>query len=126
MTTYTYDDHGLVTRAVTETEVEWDEEERGWAMTLIDVEADTCDGCGQPLSETLTREAYEGYDSGPPAVCQACKILHRRQGDYVDDKDAHSLRFTVRRTWQEEAHGHRTSDLFGSQAGGDGPALSTG
>lgn len=89
-------------RAVTTTEPEWDPVERAWAIALIDVEADTCKGCGQPLSETLQRDAYEGYDAQPPAVCQGCKIMHRKQREYATDRDLHALRFTVRRTWQDE------------------------
>lgn len=106
MTTHRYDDAGRLVESVTTVEPEWDEVERAWAMTLIDVESDTCNGCGQPLSETLTREAYEGYEAGPPAVCQGCKELHRTQRTYVDDKDLHALRFTVHRTWRDE-HGLR-------------------
>jgi hypothetical protein len=107
VTTYTYDDHGRVIEAVTITESEWDETEQAWAMLLIDIEADTCGGCGQPLTETLTLEAYEGYESGPPAVCQGCKALHRRQEEYREDKDVNALRFSVRRTWEEEKdHGY--------------------
>jgi len=108
VTTYTYDEHGRISEALTITEPEWDETERAWAMTLVDVEADTCGGCGQPLSETMTLEAYEGYESGPPAVCQGCKALHRRQGEYDEDKDVRALRFSVRRTWKDEEtdHGH--------------------
>jgi hypothetical protein len=76
-------------------------------MLLSDIEADVCRGCGQPLSETLTLEAYEGYEAGPPAVCQGCKALHRRQREYDEDKDIHALRFSVNRTWKEEENlGH--------------------
>lgn len=102
---------------MTVTEPEWDETERAWAMLLIDIEADTCSGCNQSLSETLTLEAYEGYESGPPAVCQACKALHRRQSEYSEDKDVNALRFSVRRTWKgEDEHGHRTDHHLGPEA----------
>jgi len=63
------------------------------------VEGDTCPGCGEPLSETLTSEAYQGYKVDPPRVCHGCKALHTRQREYVQDKDLHALRFTVMRTW---------------------------
>jgi hypothetical protein len=102
VTTYTYDEHDRIVEAVTITEPEWDETERAWGMTLTDVEADVCNGCGQPLSESLTLEAYEGYESGPPATCQGCKALHRRQREYEEDKDVRALRFSVNRTWKEE------------------------
>jgi hypothetical protein len=106
VTTHRYDDAGRLVESITTTETEWDEVERAWAMTLTDVESDTCHGCGQPLSETLTRDAYEGYEAELPSVCQGCKALHRQQRNYVDDKDLHALRFTVRRTWRDE-HGHQ-------------------
>lgn len=102
MTRYIYDDHDRLVESVTTVDPEWDETERSWAMLLIDIEADICSGCGQPLSETMTLEAYEGYESGPPAVCQGCKALHRRQREYDEDKDVRALRFSVNRTWKEE------------------------
>lgn len=87
-------------RSVTEVEPEWDDTTRAEALALIDIEADTCSGCGQPLSETLLLEAYQGYQSGPPAVCQGCKALHSRQKDYAEDNDLAALRFTVKRVWE--------------------------
>jgi hypothetical protein len=68
---------------------------------LIDLEADTCSGCGQPLSETLLAEAYQGYRSDPPAVCHGCKALVSRQKDHAEEDDLPALRFTVRRVWEE-------------------------
>jgi hypothetical protein len=70
-------------------------------LTLIDIEADTCSGCGHPLSETLLPEAYQGYRSDPPAVCQGCKARLNREKDYADDGDLPALRFTVKRVWEE-------------------------
>ena len=103
VTTYEYDDQHRLVRAVTETEAEWDDTERAWATALGDVEADACGGCGQPLSETLQPEAYQGYRAGPPAVCQGCKALHARQREYAEDKDLPALRFAVERTWRGQA-----------------------
>ena len=94
-------------------------------MVLLDIEADTCSGCGHPLSETLQIDAYEGYDSGPPAVCQACKVLHRRQTNYVDDRDVHALRFTVSRTWEDPLE-HSGDHFFGEEARESGAALPAG
>jgi hypothetical protein len=105
VTTYEHDDQGRVVRAVTEVEAEWDDTERAWATALLDVEADTCGGCGQPLSETLRPEAYQGYRADPPAVCQGCKALHARQREYAEDKDWHALRFGLHRTWRDP-HDH--------------------
>jgi hypothetical protein len=103
VTTYEYDDGGRVVRAVTVVEAEWDDTERAWATALLDAEADECSGCGEPLSETLRPEAYQGYEVGPPAVCQGCKALHARQRSDADagDKDLHANRYSVVRTWQD-------------------------
>lgn len=88
-------------RAVTEVEPEWDEQSRAEAIALLDVEADTCSGCGQPLSETLRPEAVGGYKVGLPARCHACDALRHAQKDYVELDHFHALRFSVQRTWEE-------------------------
>lgn len=107
VTTFEYDEEDRLIRSVTEVEPEWDDTERAWATALLDVEADTCGGCGQPLSETLRPEAYQGYEAPPPAVCQGCKALHARQRADADagDKDLHANRYAVNRTWRDP-HDH--------------------
>ena len=71
---------------VTETDPEWTEEDRAWAIALLEVEADTCSGCGQPLSETTRAEAEGGYEVPPPTRCHACTALHTHQERYADAK----------------------------------------
>ena len=75
------------------------------------VEADTCEGCGHPLSETTRMEAFEGYDVPDPAACQGCKALINKQSDeeYAQSKYLPAYRFGVVRTWREEGapDGHR-------------------
>lgn len=66
------------------------------------MEADTCTGCGQPLSETTKADAEDGYHSDLPVVCHGCKAVQRRQKDYAEDEFAPALRFTVTRTWRKE------------------------
>ncbi|MDF5758620.1 hypothetical protein [Spongiactinospora sp. TRM90649] len=82
-------------------EAEWDDEQRAWAVALLDLEADTCDGCHQPLSETTLREAFEGYDVSDPAVCQGCKalLIEQRREEYATNPNLPAFRFGVRRTW---------------------------
>lgn len=93
---------------MTEVEPEWDDEARAEALILMEIEADTCSGCGQPLSETLHPGAYSGYRASDPAVCQGCKALHHKAKDYADDEDAHLLRYGVTRTWTPPAdHEHQ-------------------
>jgi hypothetical protein len=80
VTTYEYE-NGLVVRAVTETEPEWDEEQRGWAYALADIEADLCPGgCGQPLVESTAVGADDDYDVRF-IQCHACAARARRTED---------------------------------------------
>ena len=101
VTEYELDEHGRVVRSVTVREAEWDDEQRAWAVALLDLEADTCDGCGQSLSETTTSEAFEGYEVDDPAACQGCKALltKQRQEEYATSPNLPAFRFGVRRTW---------------------------
>lgn len=57
---------------MTETESEWDEEERAWPLALAEIEAGECPGCGHPLEDTL-------YDPEKPpkqwqASYEACSV----------------------------------------------------
>jgi len=65
---------------VTETESEWDEEERAWPLALADVEAGECPGCGHQLADTLH------VDGKPDPIwqvsyeaCTRCAELERVQ-----------------------------------------------
>ena len=69
---------------MTETEPEWTEEDRGWAIALLAVEADACSGCGQPLSESTAPDAEGRYEAPEPTRCHACTPLHKRQQAYAD------------------------------------------
>lgn len=74
-------------------------------MTLLDLEADTCKGCGHPLSEAASREGFEGYEASDPAACQGCKALMIKQRDYADSDYLPALRFGVTRIWKPTPHG---------------------
>jgi hypothetical protein len=54
----------------------WLDEDREWAMALVDIEADTCHGCGQPRTESLD-PANEGHYSASPHRCHACAAMSR-------------------------------------------------
>lgn len=67
-------------RSVGEGEPLWLDDDRAWAMALMQVEADTCSGCGQPRSETMAvkidsrgrkvpAHTYEAH----ALVCAACR-----------------------------------------------------
>lgn len=82
---------------MTEVEAEWDAESRAEAIQLIDLEADACSGCGQPLSESLNPESAGTYEAQLPARCHACDALYHRQKEYAEVPHLHALRFGVRR-----------------------------
>ncbi|MFC5744833.1 hypothetical protein [Actinomadura rugatobispora] len=74
-------------------------ESRAEAIALLDVEADTCTGCGQPLSETTHPDAFGGYKTEPPVRCNGCDALRLGQKDYAEVPHFHTLRWRVHRTW---------------------------
>lgn len=81
VTTYEYDTSGRLVRSITETEPEWDDDERGWAYALADVEAEMCPGgCGQPVAESTAVGADDDYDV-KFIQCHACATRARRQED---------------------------------------------
>lgn len=50
------------------------------------MEADTCPGCGQPLSESTDPDHEGGYEVPLPTRCHACTALHVHQDKYVESK----------------------------------------
>lgn len=77
----------------------WLDDDRDWALALLDLEADACAGCGQPRSESMTREAEFGYIA-EPIRCHACAALARATRDFAGGETPGSsdgLNFTVRR-----------------------------
>lgn len=96
-TTYEYDTRGRVSRAVTRREVEWDDAERGWAVALLEYEADICQGCGGRLSET-TDPASEGHWHVPlPTRCHRCTSLAAAQEPYRETKHGGALLWSAER-----------------------------
>lgn len=81
-------------------EPEWTEQDLAEAIALLKVEADTCNGCGEPLSETTDPEAEGGYDVDAPTRCHACTELARARA--VERPHPEALYFEVRRTWKPE------------------------
>lgn len=66
----------------------------------MQVEADTCSGCGEPLSESTAPAAEGGYDADRPIRCHACTELNRMRDKYPE---GHGLYFGVRRTWTNDS-----------------------
>lgn len=78
------------------TEPEWDETNRAWALALAEVEADSCHGCGQPLSQTTDPDAEGAYEVPAPTRCHACTTLHIHQDKYAEAKPGLMFEVTKR------------------------------
>ncbi len=65
----------------------WTQEDTDLAVALTELEADRCDGCGHPRSESMAREAEDGYRA-EPIRCHACAARDRKargMGEHFDD-----------------------------------------
>lgn len=71
-TTYVHEG-GLLVSSTTVREPEWTDQDRGWVLALLAEKADTCPGCGHPVSECRD-PATRGQWSYEATVCQACVI----------------------------------------------------
>lgn len=76
-------------RSVTVRESEWDDEERGTVLALLDYEASTCVGCGGYLPETTDEDAK--FDASPPVRCHRCTALQVKQKEYADQRTPGAL-----------------------------------
>lgn len=63
----------------------WTAEDRAWAMALLEYEADTCSGCGQPHSESTLIENEFRYES-TALVCHACRAVARHAENLSETK----------------------------------------
>ena len=70
----------------------WDERDRELAQALLLHEASLCDGCSQPLSETLDPDR-EGWYLVELHSCAACRA---RDIELKDAKPEPGMRVTVR------------------------------
>lgn len=52
----------------------WTDEDRGWAIALLEYEADMCPGCGQPRSQSTLPENESKYES-EAVRCHGCKAV---------------------------------------------------
>lgn len=68
-----WDDEGRPAAWETMREPEWDAEDRAIIYALMDMRADECPGCGQPMSESLHDDTKSDpvYDVGF-LVCMGC------------------------------------------------------
>ena len=81
-------------RVVADGESLWLDEDRDWALALLAVEADRCDGCGQQRSESMSVEADSGYRA-EKARCHSCKAIAEASERWADDR--HGLFINISR-----------------------------
>ncbi len=80
-------------------EPEWTDEDRSWALALIQHEDDTCHGCGQPLSESTAIDSkglpVHKYVTDDPDTCWSCVTLSGQVEDYSEHSLRGALKFRV-------------------------------
>ncbi|MCG6499466.1 hypothetical protein [Kitasatospora sp. A2-31] len=63
-------------------EVLWTDEDRAWALALLQVEAETC-SCGHPLADTLDGDLEESWRA-EIVRCHACATAARHLDGWRD------------------------------------------
>lgn len=81
----------------------WGDVDRLLAVALTKYEASLCDGCGQPLHESMdpqhdrdNRAGPAFYEAPEPVRCHACTALEERQKQYTGEDASAARRFMVR------------------------------
>lgn len=54
----------------------WTDDDRQWALALLEYEADLCPGCGRSRTETTHPDADGGYE-GTAIRCHGCAAVAR-------------------------------------------------
>lgn len=75
VTTHEYDPDGRLVRSVTRPEPEWGDEDRAWALALLQYENSLCGGCGHPLAETTDPTRQDRYKPDGYVQCFRCVAL---------------------------------------------------
>jgi hypothetical protein len=80
----------------------WLEDDRAWAMALLEVDSDLHRPCGHPLSETTavdpaTKLPVHTYEVDLPDLCGACAVLNAELDDpaWEQQSNARAHVFTV-------------------------------
>jgi hypothetical protein len=81
---------------VTETETEWDDAERAWAIALLEVDADTCPDCGQPRSESTHPDAEGAYDA-ELVRCHGCTAKYQKSESASNNPPGYGFEVRARR-----------------------------
>ncbi len=75
----------------------WLEEDRQWAMALMDVEADTCKDCGQPWGEATAQENEFTYKADL-IRCHACTTATKAVSQYQNQGgDGRGLHVSIKK-----------------------------
>lgn len=75
-------------QSVSHKEAEWDDDERAWVLALLELEADTCPGCGGQMSVTTEAGAEGHYHVPAPTRCHQCTALSQAQDAYHSNPNA--------------------------------------
>jgi len=70
-------------RVVAEGEPLWLAEDRAWSLALLEVEADSCPGCGQPWAEATDAKNEFAY-TAELVRCHACSTSAKRVRAHQD------------------------------------------
>lgn len=88
----------------------WLDDDRAWAIALLELEADIHPPCGHPLSETtavdpVTKLPLHTYVMDLPSLCGACNVLNAELDDpaWAEQGNARAHVFTVLKTTEKEA-----------------------
>lgn len=79
VTTYEYDGHDRLVRAITVHDAEWTDEDLDTAKAKRRNDAENCPGCALPLSETTDLANQGEYIVPPPTRCFACTEMERER-----------------------------------------------
>lgn len=88
----------LLGRAVAPGEPAWTQEDTDLAQALLEVEAETCPGCGHSRAESMDM-ATEFEWEAEPVKCHACAAMDRAAANYGRDAtwNAAGVRWVTRR-----------------------------
>lgn len=71
----------------------WSDDDRAWALALLQVEAATCSGCDHDLADGTDPDGEFSW-AAEAVRCHACAAIEREAAKFEDHA---GLRFTVRR-----------------------------
>ncbi|MFD5081856.1 hypothetical protein ACFWOG_04340 [Kitasatospora sp. NPDC058406] len=74
----------------------WTDSDRAWALALLQVEDETCRGCGQPLGESTSPELEEGW-TAEVIRCHACTTAAYTTRAFQKDGDSDGVHVHVHR-----------------------------